>query len=257
VWRVTSNGCACCESQQLSINVSLGVVCIPWGSPDAPCFLHRRRSFLAAKRASLEGLRVHSAHEDLGFTESFGLCEAYPVRSGGRPADVFRRLSLGSRGSDASSHFMFRRSSLGSRGSDASLHFMDVPPAESVPAARRCGPHNKCNDHACTVTMLRTGWQFELQMRKASSIAHDRPWSVRALDSFEWVFKECALSMCSSAQRHHLSDRYYARVPRSVKRRSLSVLPDAVVPDIESETDGRAFAEQVGDTYCMPLLFDH
>jgi hypothetical protein len=42
-------------------------------------------------------------------------------------------------------------------------------------------------------------------------------------------------------------------VPHSVKRRSLSVLPDAVVPDCEPETDDGAFAEQVCGTPACPL----
>lgn len=63
--------------------------------------------------------------------------------------------------------------------------------------------------------------------------------------------------MCSSVRRHTLSGRYYSKVPRSVKRRSLTVLPDAVVPDCGPEPEDCAFAEQVGDvsthSACPPL----
>ena len=59
--------------------------------------------------------------------------------------------------------------------------------------------------------------------------------------------------MCSSVRRHQLLDPYCSRVPRSVKRRSLSMLPDATVPDTEPDTEDRAFVEQVCGGFVWPV----
>jgi hypothetical protein len=52
---------------------------------------------------------------------------------------------------------------------------------------------------------------------------------------------------CSSVRRHTLSGRCNSGVPRSVKRRSLTVLPDAALPEFGPEAEDCAFADQVGD----------
>lgn len=76
--------------------------------------LHCRRSFITAKRASLGALRTDSANEGCGGSQS------------------------GLAGSGGLQNHVFRRSSLGSRGSDASSQVMDMSPTNPVPT-RRCG----------------------------------------------------------------------------------------------------------------------
>ena len=87
-----------------------------------------RRSFKTAKRASLGALRTDSAYEGSGLASGGGLYRAASAGSGGRQ------------------NHEFRRSSLGSRGSDASSQLMDVLPADSVPAARWVWDYLKNSD---------------------------------------------------------------------------------------------------------------
>jgi hypothetical protein len=52
---------------------------------------------------------------------------------------------------------------------------------------------------------------------------------------------------CSSVRRHTMAGQCGSGVPRSIKRRSLTVLPDAAVLEFGLEAEDPAFADQVGE----------
>jgi hypothetical protein len=58
----------------------------------------------------------------------------------------------------------------------------------------------------------------------------------------EWTVFGLARSL---VRRHTMAGRCDARAPRSIKRRSLTVLPDADMPGCGLDMEDAAFAEQV------------